>query len=126
MFYQSLHGEKESNGSAIMFDVTLNGDGIDEGKYSSVVSRANTVNVYPNPTKNKSTIFLNIKEECFLIIAVVDAIGRIIERVITKENRPAGEYSEYMDFGNYSSGVYFVETDINEEAYLNKVIVQKQ
>jgi hypothetical protein len=72
-----------------------------------------SIEIYPNPTKNKFTITSN---SIIKTINVVDALGRDVS---FKND------GNTIDISDLSPGVYFVITKFNDFNYTNKIVLQK-
>lgn len=71
----------------------------------------NKAQVFPNPTKNSSTLQLSLQEKAIVVIDVYNAIG---EKCLSIEGgtRLSGIHNFQLDLTNVPSGIYFVK--INE------------
>lgn len=78
--------------------------------------------VYPNPTHNKFILELNKYSIRKLSVRILEADGRLIQNVIL--NSPSGIYSHEFSMEGYSSGIYFIELQSDNQKAIIKLIVQ--
>ncbi len=80
----------------------------------------NSIDIFPNPTKNELTVlFKEIVQNCEII--VLNEFGITLNRY---EKHNDSNYL-MLDFGNYISGIYFVKvTDIDsKDSFIKKIVV---
>jgi rhamnogalacturonyl hydrolase YesR len=88
------------------------------GGAASIVSPESSENVlfrvYPNPAKDKISIYYNLQLKTDVSISLLDICGRFIKVFYEQPEQDAGEYSLLLDFtnqdGNISSGDIFYQT----------------
>lgn len=81
--------------------------------------KMNPIFVYPNPTNGTTTILLTelASVNC---IKIVNAIGQIIETIQVQEGASTIE----IDLSKYENGIYLLNFDTKNGAYVNKLIKQ--
>lgn len=76
--------------------------------------------IYPNPAKDKIKVVLNLPKQAQEInYAIVDVNGKMIEskNIINQKQID-------IDLINYSSGIYFIQLNIDRKLYTKKFLVQ--
>ena len=79
---------------------------------------------YPNPFNPTTTIHYEISQKCFIILKVIDVIGREIETLVIKE-QSAGSYSTIWNADGLPSGVYFVCLQAGSSVDTKKLLLLK-
>jgi hypothetical protein len=64
-----------------------------------------SLNNYPNPFRNSTTINYSIPEDSYVSIIVYDGLGRRVKQLVSG-NQNAGVYNHIFTSGNLSAGVY--------------------
>jgi len=91
--------------------------------FNSVYDNAQSLTLYPNPSKGLTRIAYNLTENADVEIKVLDMTGRTIEVFMTG-TETAGPYNHEYDFGGLSQGTYFVELNVNGTITTKKLIVE--
>jgi hypothetical protein len=89
----------------------------------------NNLTIYPNPTRNETTIAFSLNQSNFIEISILDINGRKIKSLV-KSNYPIGNFSIIWDTDNangnkVSSGIYFCSITTQNEQIISKIIVLK-
>ncbi|KAF0140783.1 MAG: carboxy-terminal processing peptidase [Stygiobacter sp.] len=81
---------------------------------------------YPNPFNPKTQIMYQIPKAEYVIIKVLDLLGRTVA-VLEDQNKPAGEYKLEFNSSEYSlsSGVYFYNISAGNYSKTMKMILMK-
>jgi len=82
-----------------------------------------SLDVYPNPTKNQTSINFTIKKTSKVSINVVDVLGRAIYSSSTTLNK--GNHLVILNVENYDAGIYYINTVIAGKLFTNKLVVTK-
>lgn len=89
----------------------------------SNLANANSVNVFPNPTKADAYLNVNLQEASKVNISVVNALGQI---VLQKEaDLTFGNNSVKLDTKDFASGLYNVIVETNNGSMVKKLTVSK-
>jgi hypothetical protein len=89
----------------------------------SNLANANSVNVFPNPTKADAYLNINLQEASKVNISVVNALGQI---VLQKEaDLTFGNNSVKLDTKDFASGLYNVIVETNNGSMVKKLTVSK-
>ncbi len=135
---------RKNNPSQIIYDISFNtdyiftgnySDGIWRGLISDIIMEAGEEGVdkplnfslyqnYPNPFNPVTTINYQLPKESFVTIKIFDAIGRVIETLVNKE-QPAGNYIINWDGNKYVSGLYYYELIAGEFKEVKKMLLLK-
>jgi len=85
---------------------------------SNVVVNYDIVDVYPNPFNPVINIDLNLKENDYLDINILNINGKKVDKIF-KGYKIKGKYSYRWDASNFSSGVYliFIDQLINKDVF---------
>ncbi|MEL1224638.1 MAG: malectin domain-containing carbohydrate-binding protein, partial [Candidatus Neomarinimicrobiota bacterium] len=105
------------NGLEIHLIQSLSNDPLEATSYS--ISRP-----YPNPFNNKLTIPVNVKNNGKVHVAIFNISGQLID-VIHEVILPEGKHELIWDAKNYSSGLYIIQTKINNKVNYEKTILLK-
>jgi PKD repeat protein len=78
---------------------------------------------YPNPTNDKLSLEMDLKENTALTISVLEVNGKVIFE--KKINVNVGKHLESLNLGNLANGMYFLKVSQgNGENYLQKIVKQ--
>ena len=105
------------NGLEIHLIQSLSNDPLEATSYS--ISRP-----YPNPFNNKLTIPVNVKNNGEVHVAIFNISGQLVD-VIQEVILPEGKHELIWDAKNYSSGLYIIQTKINNKVNYEKTILLK-
>ena len=105
------------NGLEIHLIQSLSNDPLEATSYS--ISRP-----YPNPFNNKLTIPVNVKNNGKVHVAIFNISGQLVD-VIQEVILPEGKHELIWDAKNYSSGLYIIQTKINNKVNYEKTILLK-
>ena len=105
------------NGLEIHLIQSLTNDPLEATSYS--ISRP-----YPNPFNNKLTIPVNVKNNGEVHVAIFNISGQLID-VIQEVILSEGKHELIWDAKNYSSGLYIIQTKINNKVNYEKTILLK-
>ena len=105
------------NGLEIHLIQSLSNDPLEATSYS--ISRP-----YPNPFNNKLTIPVNVKNNGKVHVAIFNVSGQFVD-VIQEVILPEGKHELIWDAKNYSSGLYIIQTKINNKVNYEKTILLK-
>lgn len=92
-----------------------------------VAEQASTISSlenYPNPFSENTTIKYAINTEANVSISIIDLLGNIIAE-IENENRSSGEYSITWNSQGVSEGMYLLQLKVNNDIKTKKIIVSK-
>jgi hypothetical protein len=79
---------------------------------------------YPNPFNPILSIPIEIHQRSDVSIIIYDINGRFINEVIS-QSIEMGQHQFFWNAQNKSSGVYFIQTVVNDQKYQSKVILLK-
>jgi len=82
-----------------------------------------TLEVYPNPTKNQTSINFKIEKKSKVSIHVVDVLGRSVYNNNTTLSK--GNHLVILNVENYDAGIYYINTQIAGKTFTNKLVVTK-
>ena len=82
----------------------------------------NTINLYPNPTQNNSTLAFELNQRGVLQISVLDIHGRVVTSLVDL-NLTAGKHEVEIPSSTLQSGIYFVQLSANNKTTLIKLVV---
>ena len=105
------------NGLEIHLIQSLSNDPLEATSYS--ISQP-----YPNPFNNKLTIPVNVKNNGEVHVAIFNISGQLID-VIQEVILSEGKHELIWDAKNYSSGLYIIQTKINNKVNYEKTILLK-
>ncbi|MEX0967492.1 MAG: T9SS type A sorting domain-containing protein, partial [Bacteroidia bacterium] len=76
------------------------------------------VQVFPNPSNGRFQIRMNLPESQHVRIEVVNALGKVIQRV-ADANISSADYQ--VDVSSVSSGLYFVRIETDNDRMMHKI-----
>ena len=79
---------------------------------------------FPNPFNPTTTIEFSIPEQGEVKLTIFNLLGQEV-RTLVKEQRQAGNYTEYFDASGLNSGVYFYELRVNNFIVTKKMQLVK-
>ena len=79
---------------------------------------------YPNPFNNKLTIPIEVKKHGEVRIEIFNISGQLLD-VIHRGHLATGNYELIWDAKNYSSGLYIIQTSLNNKIKYEKTILLK-
>ncbi len=82
-----------------------------------------SLELYPNPTKNKTNINLALDKTSEVAIQVVDILGRTV--FFNATTLTEGNSLVVLDIEDYDAGIYYINTQIAGKAFSNKLVVTK-
>jgi hypothetical protein len=96
---------------------------------SKVISVANNcsnvkqteIDIYPNPSISSATIGLKLQNHSDIIIEVFNCVGQLV-KTIPMQTYEAGLQEVNIDSSEFSAGIYFIKTTVNQTDYIDKFI----
>ncbi len=98
------------------FTVTITEIGIEEPGF------AQTMNIYPNPTRGNVAVEFNVQGQDDVTIRIVNALGQVISE--HDLGNVSGEVSEKFDLSRQPKGVYLLQIDSNEGRVIRRITLQ--
>lgn len=91
-----------------------------------VLSIDNSVDVYPNPFTDNTTITFFVRKEAVVNIEVFNSIGQKIETIVN-ENKKSGKYSCVFSPSRigFDAGIYFVKITIDGKTTMRRIVEMK-
>ena len=121
-FVDSLHGWAAGNGGAL-YKYNNSLIGIIENRKPAGSWFTVSTN-YPNPFNSSTEITVRIFKQAFVKMTVYDCLGNEIE-ILANGIYNTGSYKFLFDGSRLSSGIYFCKTEINNNRYINKMVLIK-
>lgn len=84
----------------------------------------NSLENYPNPFSDNTTINYSINKEANVSISIIDLLGNKIAE-IESGNKASGEYSVTWDSQGISDGMYLLQLKVNNDVKTKKIVVNK-
>ena len=119
----------DSNGNLITSDINPNfgSEATDNFGADAAVSvgdlTMNDVAIYPNPVNNHANVDFTLTESSIVNVAIVNMLGETVKNNTYK--LVAGNHQIDFDVTNITSGVYFIQLDINGQTSTQKITVAK-
>jgi PKD repeat protein len=87
---------------------------------------ANTINfnVYPNPVQDRSVVDFNLVDKAKVSVNIYDILGKEVGKLVDRQQLSAGEHKYPFNTTGMNSGIYFVKLMVNDQLFVEKVIVQ--
>ena len=128
-YYNSYSNEIYTLDQDITFesDMTI-GNGLDPAIFGSgsseIVSGLSIKSAYPNPFNPSTNIEYSISNGGKVEILVYDIMGRQIGEIFN-EYKSAGEHNAIWNAVDYSSGIYYIQINANQDVQTQKVVLLK-
>lgn len=117
--YYSVTGS-DSNGCMKKDSVMINVDPCTGIKELNITNQ--TLNVYPNPAKDKATVSFLANRESLFVLNLIDSKGINVKQEMIRTR--SGENSHSIDLTEMQSGLYFILIQNNEGTFRGKIIVE--
>lgn len=123
--------EDRRNGAADIYLQNVNPDGT-LGPYITAIDENDAglpeafgiVNAYPNPFNASTNISFNLKSSGKVKLEVFDILGRSVETLVDN-NLIAGNHQVTWNAGQFTSGMYFVRLQADDEVQSQKLLLLK-
>ena len=119
----------DSNGNLITSDVNPNfgSEASDNFGADAAVSvndlTFNNVSIYPNPVNNNANVDFMLAESSVVNVSIVNVLGETVKN--NTYNLVSGNHQIDFDVTNISTGVYFIQLDINGETTPQIITIAK-
>lgn len=116
--FEYTTGTKSNN--VYLDNINLNGTvGIEEG-----VIEGTTVDIYPNPTKESTTISYHLNQRAGVVMELSDILGKQLTK-IDQHEQIEGDHSIVLSKEqlNLRSGIYFIKLTIGKAVITKKLII---
>ena len=90
---------------------------------SENVNAINSIDVYPNPTNDISTLQISSKSTETITLNVVDMLGKVVYADEIKIT--TGLNIKHINVSAFKTGIYFVNTTIGDKIISKKVVITK-
>ena len=90
---------------------------------NNIIQSSISLELYPNPTENSTTINFELENHSAISIDVVDILGRNVYKHTAEYQN--GIHSIILNVENYETGIYYINTNINGKTFSNKLVVTK-
>ena len=101
---------------------TDNGGGVGLNEISTESSQ-NTLNIFPNPTSNQTTIFFKLHEQDEITLSLFSLSGQEIRQMFSGK-KSQGTHRFEIDCSNLSNGIYLVKLQSGNEIITQKLLVR--
>lgn len=119
----------DSNGNLITSDVNPNfgSEATDNFGADAAVSvddlTINNIAIYPNPVNNNANIDFTLIESSIVNVSIVNVLGETVKN--NEYNLVSGNHQIDFDVTKLSTGVYFIQLDINGKTTTQKITITK-
>jgi PKD repeat protein len=111
-----------ANGNNIYID-DINITGSPSGVYNLMAQTIN-FNIYPNPAQDRSVVAFSLVEKGKVSVNLFDILGKEVAKLVDGQQLTAGEYKYPFNTTGMNSGIYFVKLMVDDQFFVDKVIVQ--
>ena len=80
----------------------------------------NFISIYPMPTKGLLTINIGVFSNDVFNYSIVNTVGKLV-----KTGSFTNQYTQQLDLGSLSNGIYFLKLQNDNVSYTKKLIIQK-
>jgi PKD repeat protein len=84
----------------------------------------NSLENYPNPFSNTTTIAYSIKQDASIELNILDLLGNKIA-VIESGKKASGTYQTEWNASNISAGIYLLQLKVNNQISIKKLMITK-
>lgn len=84
------------------------------------------INVFPNPMFDKGTLAFYINNNSMVSATLYNALGQLVKEYMKEKSFENGSHLTELNFEGMSSGIYYLNVNINNEVSTLKISVQKQ
>ncbi|MGZ4097974.1 MAG: T9SS type A sorting domain-containing protein [Bacteroidia bacterium] len=89
---------------------------------SNIIDMSSNATVYPNPTKDNTTLTIDLKENAHVDIVIYDVVGKQMNHITANGN--IGSNSITLDMNGFAKGIYFVNVKAGNISSTKKVIIE--
>jgi hypothetical protein len=92
---------------------------------SGIISTHNSLNIYPNPSTDFTTVSYQLQIISDVNIVITDLMGNEMVSIINAKQQPAGEYKVQINTNefNSNSGVYLLKLKAGNVIITKKLVV---
>ena len=83
------------------------------------------IRLSPNPTKDVTTLFYDLKESAKISIDLFDISGKIVQQIRMNDLLPSGLHQETINTSKFKNGTYFVRLRTSEVMITEKLVIIK-
>ncbi|MEM9847631.1 MAG: T9SS type A sorting domain-containing protein [Bacteroidota bacterium] len=87
------------------------------------LENAASVQVYPNPFSDETTIEYQLLEEQRVSIQILDVTGRLVETLVPQQSQSSGQYRVYWQAQQRQAGIYFLQISIGDQRKTQKLML---
>lgn len=106
------------------YDFVVQGSGNIATGIDNNVSVVNSINVYPNPTRDEATLSVTLEKAAQAVVEIYDLQGKKVTDAMQKD-LVIGENKIALNTTDLKNGVYFVQLTVNGKTTSTKLIVKK-
>jgi len=92
--------------------------------FTEIVNETASLENYPNPFSQSTTIKYSVSGDAFVELNVVDLLGNKIAS-LENNRKSSGNYSIQWNSENVSSGMYLLQMKVNEKITTKKIVISK-
>ncbi|MGB0424676.1 MAG: T9SS type A sorting domain-containing protein, partial [Flavobacteriales bacterium] len=85
---------------------------------------SSSVTVFPNPASEEVNFKLDLDQSAKVSLSVYSTQGRLISKVIERQNTPQGTSTSRFDSSELTSGLYYYSLVVNGEAYSGQFMIK--
>ncbi len=87
------------------------------------IDNTNSLFLYPNPVQDDALLNYTLTTNETITINIYDVTGRLVEPVITNQNKTAGSYEELLNLGSLPAGFYILNlSNANSQSLSIKLV----
>lgn len=79
--------------------------------------------VFPNPASAITAIPIELKQSAFVKMELVNEMGSVVDVLLNEQTHPNKDFV-FLNASKYPSGLYFINTSINNINYSQKLIIE--
>jgi len=115
-----LVGTDEDKGDAFALKLTIETTEVEQIPWSTCFE----FNFFPNPVKDKSTLYFELKTNSVVNLSVSDTYGREIATLFTGYLSNVTQQIDF-NFSGFETGIYFVKLEAEDQVAVRKIVIAK-
>lgn len=84
---------------------------------------ADVIQIYPNPAKNKITIYYSLPNSSAVSITMTDLVGKTVKNILPLTEQDAGTYQPVFSLDGLNPGMYFIKLRTNDRDTALRLII---
>ena len=96
-----------------------------EKKSTSTLNQSFTLNTFPNPFSDQTTIAYNLPQDAEVTLVLTNLTGKTVKIIEQSTNKLAGEHNLILDGSNMENGIYYLTIYTGDALKTQKLILSR-